>query len=163
MSLRDVKKERTAEKFRAAIKRILNQQPVNRILQQKLREGKALKLNPTNVEKEAGLSYGSTKNHPGILREIDEHNKPKADNKVSTSKEKATTAELRKEIKELKKKLQEKTNDYDTLEDVNKKLHEYCRGMISALFEKIPQEQREGLFKEHINTDGDNVVPFHKG
>ena len=58
-------KESTRNKFLDALERLIKGQPDNRELRLKAKEEK-LKINDSTVEKEAGLSVGSLRNHEDI-------------------------------------------------------------------------------------------------
>lgn len=166
MLLRDIKKQKTAEEFMEAIQRILDKQPKCPELLIKLREGKPLKLNKSNVEKEAGKKYGATKNHPAILEEIDRINRLNAEKIATgitqTNNLKDKVNRKNEEVKSLEKKLEEKNAEIETLKLVNLKLHAHCRELTSALYNQIPQEVRKDLFHKKATAKGDNVISFIK-
>jgi predicted transcriptional regulator len=165
MSLRETKKQKTAQEFMEAIKRIVDKQPTHKELKKKLAEGKPLKLNPTNVEKEAGKGYNSTKHHQTVLDEIERINTLESDQKkasaYNTKKQKADVKAKNKEIERLESEIKTKNAEIETLKRVNLSLHAHCRELTSALYDKIPQEEREGLFEKSVGTSNDNnIIPF---
>lgn len=151
MSLREIKKQKTTDEFMEAIKRIVNQEPKCKELKKKLDEGKLLKLNATNVEKEAGKGYNSTRHHQVVLNEIERINGLECGVKrgglqaiVSLKSERK---EKNKEIKNLKNEIKSKNAEIEMLKSVNLSLHAHYRELTSALYDKIPQEEREELFE----------------
>ncbi|WP_371192944.1 hypothetical protein [Glaciecola sp. SC05] len=165
MSLRKIKKQKTAHEFMAAINRLVDRKPTCRELKKKLADGKPLKLNPTNVEKEAGRGYNSTKNHPSVLKEIERINALVSNTKEVSSQVlenlKAERKEKNKEIKKLKENIKNKNTELEKLKRVNLILHAHCRELTSALYNKIPQEEREGLFERSVTTKNEsNIIPF---
>lgn len=169
MSLRDVKKEKTAQKFRTAMARIIEGVPTSR----KLKKRANLKLNQSTVEEEAGLTVGSLRHHEKILKEIEAYNFPKAESESykgsdeNAGRLKRENEKLRlqrkKALKEkllAKKKKQEQLEKINKLTDENILLHERTAEVISALFYSIPQEDRQDLFEKSFKLTSENVVPI---
>ncbi|AOT07146.1 hypothetical protein [Pseudoalteromonas luteoviolacea] len=165
MSLREIKKQKTADQLMEAIKRIVDNQPTCKDLKNKIAAGKQLKLNPTNVEKEAGLSYNSTKSHKPVLDEIDRINSLKVNeagnNARKIANQKIQRAKKSKEINSLKDEIKSKNDEIEMLKRVNLNLHSHCRELTTALYQKIPQEEREALFDKLLGDSNDsNIIPF---
>ena len=166
MSLREIKKQKTAKEFMEAIKRIVDKQPECKELRQKIKSGKLLKLNPTNVEKEAGKAYGSTRHHASVLREIERINDHNVAKESIYSQGviglKVKNKEKNKEIKALKEKLRGKEAEVEMLKRVNLNLHAHCLELTSALFDMLPQEDKKDLFERQIAMKSDNVTSFNR-
>ena len=169
MSLRDIEKEKTAQKARAAMERIKSGTPNNL----KLKKRKNLKLNQNTVEIETGLSVRALKHHPEILTEIMDYKAPRIDSGDNNASD-VIAVLLKREnekLKEQKKKAlkatrntqesNEKLSDkIDKLERENKALHKRHAEMVSALFNMIPQEAVNGLFEKDFTPGNKNVVPI---
>lgn len=151
MSLREMKKRKTNKALREAIDRIVAQTPNSKKLQEKLKEGK-LKLNRTNVEIEADKGYGVIKYHSDVKELIYEINNPPLPFTDQSSVEKQKFQEKfdrqKLSLKNTEAELEEKISEIELLKSVNERLHAHCRELTSALFELVPQEQREKLFDE---------------
>ena len=172
MSLRDIKKEKTAKRAREAMQRIINGLPKNK----KLKKRNALKLNQSTVEKEAGISVSSLKHHPDILKEIMDYNSPVTEKTLSTltsnQNEPVNVYLLKKEIETLKKQKKaaikaknnaielnkEYSQDISKLKYDNKALHSHHAQVVSAMFEIIPLEKL-GKFVSIVSLGkNDNVT-----
>ena len=153
MSLRDIKKQKTNKALREAIDRIVAKKPNSKELQEKLKKGK-LKLNKTNVEIEADKGYGVIRNHSDVEELIYEINNPPLPFTDQSSVEKQKSQEKfdrqKVSLKNTEAELAEKISEIKLLKSVNERLHAHCRELTSALFELVPQEQREKLFDEII-------------
>ena len=169
MSLREIKKEKTALKAIEAIKRIQDGKPNHR----KLLNRDNLKLNQHTVEQEAGLAVGALKHHDDILTMISDINL------MGCEQEKTTGTQtdiylLKQEI--IKLKAQKKAaitgkkdaialkksyaEQLETLKYENKMLHQHHAEVVSALFDLIPQEDREGIVIKAMSHGNTNVVPI---
>lgn len=77
----------TKQAFIDALDRLIEGEPTNLELKKKAKQGK-LKINNNTVEKEAGLSVGSLRNHPDIKEIIKTSSlKAKVDNSKSATSE----------------------------------------------------------------------------
>ncbi len=153
MSLRKMNKQKTNQSLREAIERIIAKQPQSKKLQKKLKEGK-LKLNKTNVEIEADRGYGVIKYHSDVEQLIDKLNNPPPmftdQSSVVQQKLEENFNKQKLSLKKTETELAEKISEIKLLESVNKRLHAHCRELTSALFELVPQDQREKLFDEIV-------------
>ncbi|WP_333909657.1 hypothetical protein [Vibrio sp. SCSIO 43137] len=86
-------KTTTRKALLAALKRLVASKPNNRDLKIKVQNGK-LKINKSNVEKEAGLSVGVLRNHPDIVELI---NKKSLELRVNNSDSATSTVHLLEE------------------------------------------------------------------
>lgn len=166
MSIRDVKKENTAARALAAITRIVEGTYTNKTLKKR----KKVKLNQSTVEMEAGLGVSSLRNHPDILALIENQNNPNEQDNLSTdssdiyhlqnqiTKLKKQKKELQKQKKELTQKYQLESSKHQSLEDINKEIHADYIQLTSALFDLIPQEERQDLFENLAKRSLNNVV-----
>jgi hypothetical protein len=170
MSLRDKKKENTAKRAREAIKRILNGTPTHKELKKRV----TVKLNQSTVETEAGLGVSSLRNHGDILVEIEQHNSPDhgVDSKIDytmtdyfvLNKEKDKLKKNKKSFSNEKKVLTAKNKsqieEIEELERLNTEIHSHYVQMNCALFDMVPQEQRQDIFEKLKTRGSGNVVPF---
>jgi hypothetical protein len=172
MTFRDSLKERTALRIREAIERIKLGQPTNR----ELKKRKNLKLNKCTVEIEAELSTGSLRHYPEIITEINNYNPALKEISSSFSDDSdASLVLLQQENTKLKqqKKLANKekieenskarnlADEIEKLKRENVAIHQYYTKTIAALFELVPQEQRQLLLSElRASTGRDKVVPI---
>ncbi|MFT5297241.1 MAG: hypothetical protein ACI9YH_003272 [Colwellia sp.] len=174
MSLRDIKKEKTAKRAREAIQRIVNGIPTNKVLKNR----NNLKLNQSTVEKEAGLSVSALKHHGDILTEIDNINSPIAETTLATlesnSNETVKVYLLNKKIETLKEQKKSAIKAKKAAIDLNKEylaaiaklkydnnaLHSHHAQVVSAMFEIIPLDKL-GQFVSKVNLgQNDNVIPI---
>lgn len=155
-------KQSTKKKFLDALERLIKGEPDNRELRLKAKAGK-LKINGSTVEKEAGLSVGSLRNHGDIKTMV--KNKS-LNNRVEQSESTQCPIELlQEEVKKLKK---EKTQ-------ANKKRAKYLAlakshetalaaqaashiKMVQELMEMVPVYEREKAMDKVVSTRADNVI-----
>jgi hypothetical protein len=145
-----------------ALERLIKGEPDNRDLRLKAKAGK-LKINDSTVEKEAGLSVGSLRNHGDIKTMV----KNKSLNKRVEQSESAQSAIelLQEEVKKLKR---DRTQ-------ANKKKAEYLKlarshetalvaqaaghiKMVQELMEMLPVYEREKAMDKVVRTRPDNVI-----
>jgi len=170
MQIRDVKKENTAAKAQAAITRIVEGTYTNKTLKKR----KKVKLNQSTVEMEAGLSVSSLRNHPDILALIENQNNPMGQDNLSAdssdiyhlqnqiTKLRKQKKELQKQKRELTQKSQLEYSKHQSLEKINKEIHADYIQLTSALFDLIPQEERQDLFEKLSHRYSNNVIQIKK-
>jgi len=155
-------KQSTRKKFLDALERLIKGEPDNRELRLKAKDGK-LKINDSTVEKEAGLSVGSLRNHEDIKDMV----KAKSlKNRVEQSESAQSAIELLQE--EVKKIKRDRTQS-------NKKKAEYLKlakshetalvaqtanhiKMVQELMEMLPVYEREKAMDKVVRTRPDNVI-----
>lgn len=115
-----------------------------------LKKRTIVKLNKSNVEKEAGLSAGALRHHPDIVKVIEGGSSNNSADGV------ASLTETINILKESNKKLKlESTRDKKDAEQAKKILEEYqseYHQTVTALFFKIPIDEREELIKSLDNS-----------
>jgi hypothetical protein len=131
-------------------------------LRNKARKGK-LKINNSNVEKEAGLSAGSLRRHNDVILMI--KNKSL---KVQVTQDETTNSPievLQKEIKLLKGERglanKKKKKYYDEAKNHKEALAVQAAThikMIQQLMEMLPASEREKAMDKVVNTRPDNIV-----
>jgi len=155
-------KEATRIKLVDALGRLIAGNPDNRELRLKAKEGK-LKVNDSTVEKEAGLSVGSLRNHGDIKDMV----KAKSLNKrVEQSESAQSSIELlQEEVKKLKKdktQANKKKNEYFKLGESHKAALAVQAAnhikMVQELMEMIPINEREKAMDKIVRTRPDNVI-----
>jgi len=165
MSKQQKNKEITANKALEAIERILSGKLTTPELKQRIKEKKQVKLNQSNVEKEAEISTSSLRNHRAILTKIKELNE-----KMSSGTEaakhrpaKASSADL----KETKRKLSDAKKRQETLSEqlsdaksANVAIHAQYVQMIAAIYREVPDERKEHIFEKVIKQVKSNIVPI---
>ncbi|WP_045400690.1 hypothetical protein [Vibrio campbellii] len=132
---------------------------------QELRKKSIVKLNRSNVEKEAGLSSGALRHHSDIVEII-----------LSDEDDKAKISRLEKELEQSKAKIKKLEFDNSihkrstTLdsEALNEQLSAYHQ-TIAALFFKIPLAEREGLMSKlddrssNVSGSVTNINAYRRG
>ncbi len=155
-------KQATRNKLLDALERLIEGKPDNRELRLKAKEGK-LKINDSTVEKEAGLSVGSLRNHGDIKGMI----KTKSlTNRVEKSESGESPIELLEgEVKKLKRdrtQANKKKAEYFELAKSHKKaLAAQATNhikMVQELMEMIPIYERERAMDKIVKTRPDNVI-----
>ncbi|OED67143.1 hypothetical protein A165_08240 [Vibrio tasmaniensis ZS-17] len=133
-----------------AISRIKDQTYTHKDLKKK----NVVKLNKSNVEKEAGLSAGALRHHPDIVKLIEDlsPNKNHSDDDVASLTEKvdkleALNGELKAESARDKKDAKQAKK---TLEEYQSEYHQ----TVTVLFFKIPINEREEVIK---SLDGSSL------
>ncbi|TLS80543.1 hypothetical protein [Photobacterium damselae] len=124
-----------------AISRIKEQTYTNKELKKK----KVVKLNRSNVEKEAGLSAGALRHHPDIVKVIQGANpNHSAEDVVSLAQKigelEASNSKLKAESTRYKMNAKQAE---DTLKEHQSEYHQ----IVTALFFKIPIHEREEAIK----------------
>jgi len=136
-------KDATRKNFLAAIERIKS----GTITNKELKARKSVKLNRSTVEKETGLKAGALRHYKDITDIIDGVSD---DGLISNEK----YEELKNENKKLKKDKGDALKDRDTYKEdadnaksnLNKELSAQHQ-LVTALFYKVPIEEREELMK----------------
>ncbi|MFW8591057.1 hypothetical protein ACOI22_09670 [Glaciecola sp. 2405UD65-10] len=145
-----------------ALERLLAGQPENRELMRKAREGK-LKINPSSVEKEAGLSVGSLRRHLDIRKMVE--NKSLVSRVANDESSQTPIEVLQAEVKALKNnKTQANKKKKEYLELARS--HEKALAIQAASHIKMVQEimgmlhesQREVAMDKVVNARADNIV-----
>lgn len=112
-----------------------------------LRKKTIVKLNKSNVEKEAGLSAGALRHHPDIVKVIE----GASSNSNHSADDISSLTENINQLKELNKNLElESARDKHDAEQARKTLEQYqseYHQTVTALFFKIPINEREELIK----------------
>jgi hypothetical protein len=155
-------KQATRNKLIDALGRLIEGNPDNRELRLKAKAGK-LKINNSTVEKEAGLSVGSLRNHGDIKNMV----KAKSlTNRVEQSESDQSGIELlEEEVKKLKGDITQankKKNEYHKLAKSHKKtLAAQAQNhikMVQELMEMVPVYEREKAMDKVVSTRADNVI-----
>lgn len=137
-----------------ALDRIIQQKPTNYELKEKLSQGKIVKINKSNIEKEAGLSNGAAGRHPDILDAIEAASRKVeyGDSEIPDDKIKEHPLYLklkskyddsltdRKKLRDEKSKLQDELNRKD--ESLNNHLA-HTHELFLCLWHAIPPENIE--------------------
>lgn len=133
-------KEKTKKAFLEAIDRIKRKAYTC----QELREKSIVKLNRSNVEKEAGLSPGALRHHSDIVEIIEGDE----DDRVKISRLEKELEISKNKIKKLEadNSKQKRAATLDS-EALNEQLSAYHQ-TIATLFFKIPLAEREGLMSK---------------
>lgn len=131
-----------------------------------LRKKNVVKLNKSNVEKEAGLSAGALRHHPDIvevIQGVSPNNNHSADDVASLTEK---VDKLEASNRELKA---ESTRDKKDAEQAKKTLKEYqseYHQTVTALFFKIPINEREEVIKSlddsSLNGDVTNISEYRR-
>lgn len=137
-------------------------EPENRELRLKAKDGK-LKINDSTVEKEAGLSVGSLRNHGDIKTMV--KNKS-LNNRVEQSESTQCPIEfLEEEVRKLKKErtqVNKKKTEYRDLAKSHKTALAAQTGVhikiVQELMEIIPVYEREKAIDKIVRTRPDNVI-----
>lgn len=144
-----------------AISRIKEQTYTHKDLQKK----NVVKLNKSNVEKEAGLSVGALRHHPDIVKLIENPspNKNHSDDVASLTEKvdklKALNGELKAENARDKKDAEQAKQ---TLKEYQSEYHQ----TVTALFFKIPFNEREEAIKSlddsSLNGEVTNINEYRR-
>ncbi len=145
-----------------AISRIKEQTYTHKDLKKK----NVVKLNKSNVEKEAGLSVGALRHHPDIVKLIEN---PSA-NKNHSDDDVASLTEKVDKLKALNGELKaESARDKKDAEQAQKTLKEYqseYHQTVTALFFKMPIDEREEAIKSlddsSLNGDVTNISEYRR-
>jgi hypothetical protein len=155
-------KQATREKLVDALERLIEGKPDNRELRLKAKEGK-LKINDSTVEKEAGLSVGSLRNH-GDIKDMVKAKSLK--NRVEQSESAESPIELLEgEVKKLKRDRtqanKKKTKYFELAKSHKKALAAQATNhikMVQELMEMIPVYEREKAMDKIVRTRPDNII-----
>jgi FtsZ-binding cell division protein ZapB len=155
-------KQTTKKALIDALERLIKGEPTNIELKKKAKQGK-LKINNNTVEKEAGLSVGTLRNHPDI-KQVIKAKSLKA--KVKSSPSSISEIDLlQKEIEDVKsertqlKKLKTKhlaasrKNEEALAEQAARHIN-----MVKSLMEMIPECEREKAMDKVVHARADNIV-----
>jgi hypothetical protein len=155
-------KKATRQKLIDALERLIAGKPDNRELRIRVNKGK-LKINDSTVEKEAGLSVGSLRNHGDIKTMV----KNKSLNiRVEQSESSQSAIELlQEEVKKLKKEKNQANKKRAKYLDLAKS-HETALAdqaashikMVQELMEMVPVYEREKAMDKVVSTRADNVI-----
>ncbi|WP_323066400.1 hypothetical protein [Aeromonas jandaei] len=155
MSFRATQKEKSKCRFKAAIERL----KAGNVISKELIGKKNLKINRFNVEIEAGMSKGSLRHYPEIVDQINE-----ITCKANTEPCKSDILDIK--IDRLKIKLKHSNSlrkkyfdELTTIEDAMKVQLASHHELVVALFDKIPESERNELFLKNL---GNNVLNFTK-
>ncbi|MFL0854999.1 bacterioferritin comigratory protein [Vibrio parahaemolyticus] len=160
-------KEVTRKALLDALERLLNGEPSSLELKTKAKQGK-LKVNNNTVEKEAGLSVGSLRNHPDIKVMIKARS---LSAKVESSNSATSEIDvLQDEIKQLKReKTQLNKLKSKHLADSRKSEQALAKQaaihikMVQTLMEMLPENEREKAMDKIVNMRPDNVITGNFG
>ena len=155
-------KQATRKKFLDALERLIKGEPDNRELRLKAKDGK-LKINDSTVEKEAGLSVGSLRNHSDIKDMV----KAKSlTNRVEQSVSTQCPIELlQEEIKKIKKERAQANKKRAEYHELSKSHQKSLAAQASShikivqeLMEMVPIYERERAMDKIVRTRPDNVI-----
>lgn len=131
-----------------AISRIKEQTYTHKDLKNKA----IVKLNKSNVEKEAGLSAGALRHHPDIIKVIEgvslSYNSSSDDTASLTEKVNKLEASNRKLKVEIAREKKDAEQAEKTLKEYQSEYHQ----TVTALFFKIPINEREEVIKSVYNS-----------
>ncbi|MDG1751751.1 MAG: hypothetical protein P8I03_08835 [Thalassotalea sp.] len=155
-------KQATRKRLLDALERLTLGKPDNRDLRLKAKAGK-LKINASTVEKEAGLSVGSLRNHGDIKAMVKNRSLYK---RVEQSESTQCPIELlQEEVKNVKKEraqANKKKAQYHELSKCHQKaLAEQAArhiNIVKNLMEMIPLCEREKAMDKVVNTRADNII-----
>ena len=131
-----------------------------------MRKKTVVKLNKSNVEKEAGLSAGALRHHPDIVKIIE----GATPNNSHNADDVASLTEKVDKLEASNRKLKvESTRDKKDAEQAEKTLREYqseYHQTVTALFFKIPINEREEVIKSldnsSLNGDVTNINEYRR-
>ncbi|EHR5321335.1 hypothetical protein KUL70_004269 [Vibrio parahaemolyticus] len=162
----------TEKQLREALKRLVEQKPINRELKRKLNANK-LKIVVSSVEKEAGLSNGAAKRYPEIKEMIESaeaariHGASDVSDKVVRTqpiyiKAKGDLAKAREEIKRLKTELAQKDEKLAHYRDLLKSQAVRMHQMNVAMWSDIPEDKKriEVMIDVQNMESQSNVLDF---
>ncbi|WCP81571.1 bacterioferritin comigratory protein [Vibrio harveyi] len=155
-------KEKTKKALVASLERLLEGEPTNLELKKKAKQGK-LKVNNSTVEKEAGLSVGSLRNHPDIKAMIKDCTLTA---KIANSDSASTEADVLKDeidrLKQEKTKLKKLKSKY--LSESKKSERALATQaainikVVQELMEMLPKSLRENAMDKVVRSRPDNVI-----
>jgi hypothetical protein len=152
----------TKNKLLRALERLLNDEPDNRELRIKARSGK-LKINNSNVEKEAGLSVGALRRHEDI--QILVTNKSLEARTTQSSSSTSPIELLQVEVKKLKSEMTRANKKKKEYLDLSRN-HEEALARQAAIHIKIVQDfmgmlhesEREKAMDMVVKASPDNLI-----
>ncbi|AZG36414.1 bacterioferritin comigratory protein [Shewanella psychromarinicola] len=152
----------TKNKLLKALERLLNDEPENRELRIKARAGK-LKINNSNVEKEAGLSVGALRRHEDI--QILVTNKSLEARTTQSSSSTSPIELLQVEVKKLKSEMTRANKKKKEYLDLSRN-HEEALARQAAIHIKIVQDfmgmlhesEREKAMDMVVKARPDNLI-----
>ena len=170
MTLRDSQKAKTESKLLTAIDNIENGRVTNR----ELRKKRTVKLNISNVEKEAGLTSGALRHYPHVKVIINNKNSNVVNNLdkgQNITSHQSLDAYDKNKLKDQKKKLmkrlqQEKQDkaivkhDYEALKLEKGLWLEHHHQVVAALFNLVHQEARQTIFDNLPLKSTNNIFDF---
>jgi hypothetical protein len=155
-------KKTTSNALLSALERLLQGEPTNMELKKKAKQGK-LKVNNNTVEKEAGLSVGTLRNHPDIKQIIKTKSlKAKVDSSESVTSEiellQLENKNLKSERTQLSKlKAKHLADSRKSEEALAEQAARHIR-MVKNLMEMIPECEREKAMDKVVNARADNII-----
>lgn len=155
-------KQATRNALLSALERLLQGEPTNIELKKKVKQGK-LKVNNNTVEKEAGLSVGTLRNHTDIKQIIKEKSlKAKVDNSESVTSEiellQLENKKLKSERTQLNKLKAKHLADSRKSEEALAEQASLHINMVKNLMEMIPVCEREKAMDKVVKTRADNII-----
>lgn len=155
-------KQVTRNALLSSLDRLLQSEPTNIELKKKAKQGK-LKINNNTVEKEAGLSVGTLRNHSDIKQIIKIKSlKAKVDNNESVTSEiellELENKKLKSERTQLSKLKAKHLSDSRKSEEALAEQAARHINMVKNLMEMIPECEREKAMDKVVNARADNVV-----
>ena len=161
MSNRLSRFEQTKQDLKDALARLVDGTPTNIELREKIRQGKVIKINNLNVEKEANKGNQALKRHPELKIEIEKLESQRLygkETKVTSDGVdpvlQRTKVRLDKAIEQRKKLASNQSSLKEEIErkdQILKSQIEHMDEMFAALWEVIPQDQVESRM-ESIKT-----------
>ncbi|HHC7129958.1 TPA: hypothetical protein ACN37W_003761 [Vibrio parahaemolyticus] len=169
----DVRLTLTEKRLREALMRLVSNKPTNRELKRKLRDGK-LKINVSNVEKEAGLANGAAKRYPETRELIKNAEAERiygpSDVPESVIRTQPLYLKVHKDLVKAKDEIQRLKqalgSQDETLSIYKKQIKELVVKMHQinvAMWDQIPDENKSvNLIKNVQNISDQNVTAFKK-
>ncbi len=166
----------TEKRLRQALQRLIDQKPTNRELKQKLKVNK-LKINVSNVEKEAEFTNGTAKRsrYPKLIEDIENAEATRVHGESDVADEvvrdhplyiKATTnlEKASAEVKKLRAELEQKDETLNHYKELLKSQAVRMHQMNVAMWEHIPDEKKhvEVIIDVQDMGSQSNVIDFKK-
>jgi hypothetical protein len=173
MSIREKEKQKTNQRLKEALQRLIDKVPTER----ELKRRDKVKVNALTVQQEAGVSVGAIRHHPDVgilIKEYQQKEKGKGKPTQTTPVELgADFAKLQLKIEVQAQRIEKLKNNLATekklkeeyrakaeyLGKINQELLEEEHQLMQALLNKVPLEDRHSLFKKH--ESGLNVVSIN--
>lgn len=176
MSIRDTEKQKTNQRLREALQRLIVGEPTNSELKRRAK----LKVSARTVQQEAGVSIGVIRHHPEVAKLIADYKSGRVSYQteeldgVADEVSSGDLLKLQLEVDKLKNKVQRLTDNLkkekalkeeyrahaSELKAQNEELLSRDHLLVQALFNKVPLPDRDELFKK---VTGLNVVQFNFG